>query len=367
MKIKLAALLSIFFCKSIFVYSQVTIGNVEKEEKKALMPVRYDSLNDFSAQDNFIDYYQYVGLKFYLPPSKYYGTLLVGVSCETNALINKYAEKEGNKYYTILDVYDEQTLRAKNLNNLSQRGDNEKYPLEANSPSLGFLIREDSTKACFIMPRPLEGAWKVILVPYFVKQKQLFEGKKLVYDGDRYGFSTHDIKNNNPVQVAQHSRWNCTEVTLLKRNDVDNTASDDDKYYIFLLMNNDKGEQIAFKKGAGSNSGFYGFIPETVFLKREQEKKLKADELAAKQKQDEKTAREKHLNECITKFGQHNGALISQGLVEIGMTTEMCKAAWGFPYDILKTTTASIEKEHWFYSWKSHLYFEKDALVKIEN
>ncbi len=59
------------FLFSRLVYSQVTIGAIEKKEEKiVLKPPPYDSLKNFEDQyPSFIDYRQYIGLQVYLPPS----------------------------------------------------------------------------------------------------------------------------------------------------------------------------------------------------------------------------------------------------------------------------------------------------------
>ena len=77
-------ILSLLFilCITNFLYSQITIGKIEKQKKDTviLKPTPYDSLNDFHViiplpfnPTNEIDYYQYkkyIGCKFYLPPLK---------------------------------------------------------------------------------------------------------------------------------------------------------------------------------------------------------------------------------------------------------------------------------------------------------
>src|SRR5665647_295278 len=57
------------------VYSQVTIGKIVKEiDSTYVMPEPYDSLCDFGASKDFtpidykLNYKQYIGLQFYLPP-----------------------------------------------------------------------------------------------------------------------------------------------------------------------------------------------------------------------------------------------------------------------------------------------------------
>ena len=61
----------ITFCYFGNIYSQITIGNIEKRPDTIMLkPVSYDSLNDFKPKSNLIDYRQYVRLQVYLPPFK---------------------------------------------------------------------------------------------------------------------------------------------------------------------------------------------------------------------------------------------------------------------------------------------------------
>ena len=81
----------------------------------------------------------------------------------------------------------------------------------------------------------------------------------------------------------------------------------------------------------------------------------------------ESEANEKYKSDCISRYGQQKGVLVSQKKVEAGMTAEMCKASWGAPWDSLQTATPSGTKEIWLYNWKYKLHFANGILVKIEH
>jgi hypothetical protein len=83
--------------------------------------------------------------------------------------------------------------------------------------------------------------------------------------------------------------------------------------------------------------------------------------------QTEKDKKEKFEAECTTRFGARKGALIAEGKIEPGMTTDMCKAAWGAPWDQSKTTTPGSSKETWSYNWNYTLFFENGLLVIIRH
>ncbi len=69
----------------------------------------------------------------------------------------------------------------------------------------------------------------------------------------------------------------------------------------------------------------------------------------------------------ILKYGQKYGSLIAERKVVIGMTKEMCVAAWGKPSEINKTTATYGVHEQWVYNIKTYLYFDDDILTTIQN
>jgi hypothetical protein len=60
---------------------------------------------------------------------------------------------------------------------------------------------------------------------------------------------------------------------------------------------------------------------------------------------------------------------IAQGKVHIGMTAEQCRAAWGPPEDVNRTTYSFGVHEQWSYGeyCGSALYFEDGILKTIQN
>ena len=66
------------------------------------------------------------------------------------------------------------------------------------------------------------------------------------------------------------------------------------------------------------------------------------------------------------KYGAANANLILNETVKIGMTKEMCKEAWGGPYDINRSSGSWGTHEQWVYG-SSYLYFEGNKLTAIQN
>ncbi|MEI7510380.1 MAG: hypothetical protein WCJ62_13060, partial [Flavobacterium sp.] len=210
--------------------------------------------------------------------------------------------------------------------------------------------------------------YKFILVPYFVKQKQLYDKKifiALTCIHEEVNKAV-DIQTNSQIIIKPLSKWTC-EVNLLKN------INSYKGYEISYIFRNELNQTFLVDiPRQGSNC--LHFILEDEYLAQEKEKQLKSAEQIAQKKKEEQDKIEKeriskqiHYQYCIEKFGQTKGELIAQGKVVIGMTTEMCEVAWGKPIDISKTTTKYASLENWYYGWKYSLYFENGYLIRIEN
>jgi hypothetical protein len=66
------------------------------------------------------------------------------------------------------------------------------------------------------------------------------------------------------------------------------------------------------------------------------------------------------------RFGKRKGKLVAEGKVQIGMTSEMCKYAWGEPDQINRTVTGGKTTEQWVYG-NSYLYLTDGLLTAIQN
>ncbi|HEX7412578.1 MAG TPA: hypothetical protein VF411_00940, partial [Bacteroidia bacterium] len=147
---------------SISTLAQISIGTVEEKKpvpQQVEKPPVYDSLSDFQTQVNHNYYKQYIGFKFYLPPyivgTKAKGPLLYPTGFKGTISI---AGGIYDTYYTLL------SLSAKRL----QYGEETIY----------FALKnEKSGDTLYWVPKDGE----FILVPYFVKQKSLYEKKTFIY------------------------------------------------------------------------------------------------------------------------------------------------------------------------------------------
>lgn len=418
--------------------SQVTIGSVvKKEEKIVLKPPTYDSLVNFTNHDNPIDYSQYIGLQFYLPPitnptigrqnnteNNFLFTSHPKVIKANNALFNSNkilvkphydslttflykpyhyysqtegnnkigvssdAQKVGNTYYTLLSVLYGDTVVSiyKTMREESRRL--EKYKEDNvfiqygiaeikngySFPKILFLLKNNKNEDLLYC----SNLKKLTLVPYFLKQKQIYEGKYIYCKKPPSRTMYHnDIITGKKIKINAGSKWFCKEVTLFKIDDLFSRkeigySSYNKDYSLYHKMTNDSNETIAINIMNG-NIEHHKFILYDLYLKQEEEKKIALAALKEKERKEEqirqkqiRVAKEKRKLECINIFGQANGELIAAGKVRIGMTKEMCSKAWGVPFWSNKTTTESRVYENWRYGFGYSLHFINGKLKRIE-
>ena len=71
------------------------------------------------------------------------------------------------------------------------------------------------------------------------------------------------------------------------------------------------------------------------------------------------------LYELSQKYGEEYGSLIDEHKVAIGMTTEMCKEAWGNPIRILTGSNKLGNYTKWIYSYNRCIFFVNNKVVEI--
>jgi hypothetical protein len=342
MKIKFLFCLSFLFVLSNF-YSQVTDAKkeaVRKQVKKTfLRPPSYDSTKTLEEQFKFENRYQFIGLQLFLPPV---------VNPETGPVV--FSENNSNikkeSYFTITDVLGPEFIeqlkqkKAVNLCGYKFKDLNSSSWKEIIIHAI-FVLREDnkSDSLYWIVCESKQSPYSCsnfnsfIPLPYFEKQKQVYQKQSV-------------------INLTDKSKWFCKEVTLLKDKD---RGCQDSTYQVFCLLTNEKSEQI---NRSISDRSSNDLITEKEYIWLDHANKNQKNKLLKERNE----VREKRKAECISKFGQHYGTLIAQGKIEAGMTTDMCKEAWGAPWNISETGT----KEIWFYNWKYNLLFENKILVKIK-
>lgn len=452
MKTKVVLISVIFLYLSTPTFCQIAIKEIEKKaEPEVQKPLTYDSLMDYTYSNDILHNYQYIGLKVFLPrcmkvqePSKhkqqantggfykgfyslrpsflkldkpvnYYGRICDSViTFQYNptfyengsgfASTKEYDASRvdfhtdcnslGGKYFTVIDALNRDSLiEIKNRMNsplsnekLKERNIYCHYIREfTQSHDLGFVLKNDATGDTLYYMGAL---YDFVFVPFFVKQKEMFESKTFIASLLRSPRNEYppfkDIITDKEVKIEQGSKWKC-EVALLENSKVHNNFTGPRDWSIYYVLKNGN-QTIAIGRssfdyytktnpdtGFASTYNYCSFIIDDVFFKMEREKELKQAELIANRKrseqlkiENEKSKKEAHRQYCINTFGLLNGGLIAQGKIKIGMTTKMCVVAWGTPFDKFKTTTASRTTESWYYGWKRSLHFVDGTLVRID-
>ncbi len=363
---------------------------MEVQETAILKPEPYDSLVPLRTQQKPFNYYQYVGQKLFLLPKSHkytkstsevvgeyslmdYSTYIqlyiknkeeiakqktnvykpLFVSPKTQwsdgAAVSKHEEVE-SKYYTIIDIID--YYKKSKLKECCSTGLHLEFTLknDGNGDTLYWHI-----DANYLDDENIP----FMTAAYYEKQKYCFKDKTFIADRDMQNLV--ELSTGKNISANKNSEWKCTEVSLLELESF--------KFFQpYYILKDNNGNEIKIKLGNKD-----GFITKEEFIERERLKKLKQEELIAEQKkrEQERIDNEKKENErqaifksnCINQYGEKYGEPISQGKVLLGMTTEMCKLAWGEALEVNGTVVNGLRHEQWVYSWKHYLYFDNGILT----
>ena len=347
-------LLCLLFLKSgcLFSQAQTKAEPAKKPEEKVFSrPLSYDSTQTLEEQFKVNNENEFIGLQLFLPPV---------INPEAGPVVFSKAGagfEKGNKYYTVIDVLKGNVLDQLKKKNLPNRcgyrytdfnrqywdyliihavfvlRDNDKKDSLSNTP-LYWVVCESKK-----VPFSASSFDAFIPTPYFEKQKQTYQGQSV-------------------IRLSDKSKWLCKEISLEKSP---GKEGPDSTYLTFAWLTNAKGEQIHLR--TPSEKTEKTFLTETEYNWLDHANRNEKEELFRTQAEQ----REKHKADCISRFGEHKGSLVAQGKIETGMSTDMCKAAWGAPWDISITTGTAGTREIWFYNWKYKLHFENGKLIRIEH
>ena len=211
-----------------------------------------------------------------------------------------------------------------------------------------------------------------LLVSYFEKQRGMYQSQNFVVRSvsDIASISTPgemqrmrnivDINTGEKIELKEDEMWLCYDVSM-----VDTETS----YYLagfYFLRNRDR--EIQFRLGSGDIERF--FMTEAEFQEVEKERQRVAEE-ERQSREEARQKREEELqvlrDEYIKMWGSELGNVIANGRVRVGMTQEMCRAAWGEPTSVNRTTTGRSTTEQWVYDYGNYLYFENGVLTTIQN
>lgn len=102
---------------------------------------------------------------------------------------------------------------------------------------------------------------------------------------------------------------------------------------------------------------------------KDQEAARKKAEAEKAKAEAERRAKMSKVERIMEKYNcdEATAIYISKGQVVIGMTTEQCRAAWGAPQRINRSTYSFGVHEQWCYGGHNYLYFEDDVLTSVQN
>lgn len=366
--------------------AQITTGNIKLTEKPSNNIKVYDGFSDFKLQSSDFDYAQYIGLKVFFPGKYTYGFF----EGESEYTIS------GPIYFTIKDIiYGEDSKMI--LKNVRMRSQEEKEY----GPPLLVLKEEGSEKIHYYLLKN-ESLSNFLLVPYFLKQKELYDGKEFVIVSQPGKFLNK--ASNEEINYEKSlfgGVWKC-EVNMLNESYPDYRRFDGverESQNMYYILRDSLGHVITsnardiFENATGGedfrsvyfvkefeNDKFYNsysngqtrtfFMSINDYNKEINRIDKKRNKTFLKEKaitEKVKLERQKWLISLNTKYGVENAQLISQGKVKIGMNIEMCDIAWSGFYGVISRIQDSSGT---FEIWKhvlygTRLYFKNGKVFKI--
>lgn len=236
--------------------------------------------------------------------------------------------------------------------------------------SLTNVESGEQTQEGSIFTRDYNFKW--VVVGHYEKIKSLYINKDFVYMGTEEVFIQYEWDKANGLinletdtvtkNIPKESVWTCVGVQVKPRKKEDYMVNDKRSPIVLIFDNPSLGKHYCYLEASDGKP--YQTLQKDAppyicgrFYTKSYYDKVKAITAANKAKR---------KASLINKYGSSNANLILEGKVKIGMTAEMCREAWGSPYDINKTIGSWGIHEQWVYDG-SYLYFEDGILTSIQN
>lgn len=210
-----------------------------------------------------------------------------------------------------------------------------------------------------------------VVVGHYEKMKSLYIDKEFVFLGFDNYCSTYGYKSDGFINletdtvtrnIPETSVWKCTNVQVKPRKRDDRMDHEKRSPIVLVFDNPDYGKHYCYlEDGSGKPYKSLSDNKQSLVCGRFQ---LKAD--YDREKAQNAAAKAKRKADLTKKYGAANANMILNETVKIGMTKEMCKEAWGEPYDINRSSGSWGTHEQWVYG-SSYLYFEGNKLTAIQN
>lgn len=176
-------------------------------------------------------------------------------------------------------------------------------------------------------PHPQYSFSDFITLGYFEKMKQKYVDDTMILKLTHYRII---LQNGLKTDIIKGSKFKCIDIVMTLH----------DSSSMRAILENDKyGKIEAYFKGVNdfSVNDFYS---------------------------------QRHIDECIRKYGIKYGKQVGSGQIDIGMSKAMVKDAYGKPDKINSTTLEYTQSEQWLYTYDDYMvfvYFENGKVVAIQD
>jgi hypothetical protein len=231
---------------------------------------------------------------------------------------------------------------------------------------INFLLEDDSgVQLRWVVHTRELPASPAYLKHQLAKIKNKYFDSYLYVWGDEWTSTKrcYNLLTSLKFDLTHHKRWHVTEFTFL-RGVVGQYGLP------VLIAESDDHQKIAIALSAANNTAsdlptLRDFMTAAAYY---------AELAKVKQRQDSAVAEvaEAAINQALEgaerlkmlqkKFGQATGQLLFTGVLELGMSPDMCRAAWGEPFLVGKAIQGSGKVEMWRYGINRWLRFTNGAL-----
>lgn len=235
-----------------------------------------------------------------------------------------------------------------------------------------FILSDNKTGEQFRYTPDAYGMEPFLSLGYFEWMVNTYKGKDWWYQNLYPSESVPCLINSNTGNLVSSDTYmsiNCTDVQLKLPQNGGNRLSD--KGGVVLLFSDSIGNQYYINMGfdnAGEStySGWRG-KPQIgiahILLSPEQRQDEINEQIKIAQRVH--AEEEQRKAKCIKLFGKDKGMMVYLGIVEPGMTQDMCTEALGEPNKINSTQSRNEIFEQWVYPNK-YIYFQNGEIISID-
>lgn len=213
------------------------------------------------------------------------------------------------------------------------------------------------------------------IVGYVQKIKDSLVGK-VYYKKDDVGHLMYDYLISRTQSVPARKKYVCTDYVFMdgacNHADPKVILKDEEGKELATLLKTGRGRHgvdkdvfNGYDSNPGALSSFWTEKEYQEILAKEKAEADKAAAAAAVQRKADSIQRKQdaaYRANVTKKYGAAVANKILNGKVDLGMTPDMCKVAWGTPSSISKNTIGGTIVETWHYQWGTYLSFKNGKL-----